>query len=170
MHYSASSIPAELFQEISKATAKVVSAPAFIDLLGAAIAGRLRQFDPYPFAIEVAEIGAHVLVEPRKLRGERVMVLTQLPLQGGTNVHLVLMARDLNRVGEPKVQGQELENYGLLMYIDQQPGNLQTRTIFGFDNEREPELIEELRRQLSTLELKQAAFLYMNVLSPQPAA
>lgn len=169
MDTPASSIPAELFEEISRATTRVVNAPAFIDMLGAAIAGRLRQNDPYPFAIGLQELSAHLLVEPRKLPAGRVLVLTQLPLQGGTNVHLVLMARDLSRVGEPKVQGRELENYGLLMYIDQQPGNLQTRTIFGFDNEREPELAEELQRQLSTLELKQAAFLYMNVLTPQPA-
>lgn len=148
---------------ITQAALVAVQEPAFLDQLASQLANRLLMSKLQPTAIPLQELGnGHVVVEPKATKSGKVVVLTQVPIIASTNIHLVLLIKDHALLELPREEGREIEPYAMVMYIDQIPGDLKTRKVFGFSNDEE-DIQDELNRQLRTLELGPCAFFYLNI-------
>lgn len=154
---------------IARSAERIVMSPQFSDILAEKIAARLRPAG-YLHAVPLHELDhGLVIVPPQPTELGNVLVLTQAALQGGQNVCLSVLAKDFTLVDQPRVEGQELDNYTMVTYVDGLlPGEIRGRKLFNFQETGDSQLEGELARQLATLKLGQCAFFYLNILRNRP--
>lgn len=157
----------QVLDQVAKTTEQIVSAQGFIERLADSISRKLAQrqdtaFDA-PLTLKTLK-DSDMVAQPQPTAHGRMLVLTLQPLQGATNVGVSVAVKDPALLEQPRLEGRELDNYHVLLYKDELPGDLRTRHAFDFEVGSEDDLREEFARQIASLEIKSAGFFYMNIL------
>lgn len=155
---------------IQDSVERLVGADQYIERLAAALVRQQHQhLTGYTFAVPMQEgMAQHLLVPPQPTPDGTIVALTQVPLRGAQNVCLSVVSKDPTLVGQPVEEGLELDNYRVIAYVDEQPGNLLTRKHFELQKMHDPQAPVEVQRQLQQLPLGECAFFFLNFLRAAP--